>query len=289
MTIRPHQHFPDMSRASVPERIQFIRAGAIFDTSARRAFRDYLNELVREQKDSDRKLVFFTAPAGMGLSRLLTEFSGQHPPSSDVKSGRPVVPVINEPINPSGDISDYCDDLREALDIPGYGPMVRLVSQRRTLSLLGQINTRLVILDDFHRTYSFRKHQMVDFQNFVHHLISKYDIRVVLAGAPRIWRWAMEDEQTLGRSDHLQYRAWTAHDDDFIEFLEGFEQWCPVRSGGALSSDPKARKAIVAKTHGICREVMQTLTSLAVFSIVSGAERLDLETWLSFRDQDLPT
>ncbi|MFP7674634.1 hypothetical protein ACG74X_14885 [Marivita sp. S0852] len=43
-----------------------------------------------------------------------------------------------------------------------------------------------MILDDFHRTYSFRKHQMVDFQNFVHHLISKYDIRVVLAGAPRI-------------------------------------------------------------------------------------------------------
>nr|WP_255011011.1 TniB family NTP-binding protein [Roseovarius sp. M141] len=208
---------------------------------------------------------------------------------TDEHSGRPVVPVVNEQIHPSGEIADYCDELRASLAIPGYGPAVRLVSLRRTLALLGQIDTRLLILEDFHRTYSFKKHQMIAYQNFVHHLITKYDIRVVLTGAPRIWRWAMEDEQTLGRSHHLQYRAWTPHDDDFIEFLEGFERWCPVREGGSLSSDPKARKAIVGKTHGICREVMHALTRLAVFAIVSGSERLDLETWLNFRDQDLPS
>ncbi len=128
---------------------------------------------------------------------------------------------------------------------------------------------------------------MVAYQNFVHHLISKYDIRVVLTGAPRIWRWALEDEQTLGRSVHLQYRAWTAHDDDFIEFLEGFERWYPVTEGGHLSSDTKLRKAIIGKSHGVCREVMQILTGFAIFAIITGSERLDLTTWLSFRDQDL--
>ncbi|MGJ8686389.1 MAG: TniB family NTP-binding protein [Spongiibacteraceae bacterium] len=283
------QHFQDMSEASIPQRIDYLRSGVFLDTSVQRDLREYLNLLVREPKDADRKLVFLTAPPGMGLSRLLGDFVAQNPPFTEQKTGRPVVPVVNEEIQPSGDIIDYCDEMRVSLAIPGFGPTVRIMSLRRTLTLLDQIQTRLVILEDFHRTYSFKKHQMVAYQNFVHHLISKYNIRVVVTGAPRIWRWAMEDEQTLGRSVHLQYRAWTPHDDDFIEFLEAFERWCPNKDGGTLSHDPKFRKSLITKTHGICREVMQTLTSLAIFAIVSGSERLDFETWMRFRDQDLPS
>ncbi|MEJ6401971.1 TniB family NTP-binding protein [Yoonia sp. 2307UL14-13] len=182
---------------------------------------------------------------------------------------------------------DYCDELRASLAIPGYGPMVRQVSFQKTLHLLGALNTRIVILEDFHQTYNFKKHQMVAYQNFVHPLISKYDIRVVLTGVPQIWRWAMDDEQTLGRSIHLQYRAWAPSDDDFIEFLEGFEQWCPVQKGSALSSDQKLRKAIVRKTHGVCREVMRELIGLDIYAVATGRERLDFETWLAFRDRDL--
>lgn len=145
-----------------------------------------------------------------------------------------------------------------------------------------------MILEDFHVTYSFAKPQQAAYQNYVHHLISKFDIRVVLTGNRSIWRWAMEDEQTLGRASHLEYRAWAPHDDDFIEFLDAFESWCPTQNQGTLSVDHKARTAIIRKTHGVCREVMQVLTELAIFAIRSGSERLDLETWLAYRDRDLP-
>lgn len=288
MSKNPAQRFPDLSKASVPERIHYIRKGAYFDTSARRALRNSLDDLVRAPSDCDNKLMFITAPTGMGLTRILEEFAAKHPKTVNGRSGRQIVPVVNELIHPSGDIIDYCDALRADLAIPGYGPLVRQVAYSKTLELLGHLRTRIVILEDFHQTDSFQKHQRVSYQNYVHYLISKYDIRVVLTGAPRIWRWAMEDEQTLGRSLHLQYRAWTPHEDDFIEFLEGFERWCPVSNKGALACDPKLRKAIITKTHGICRTVMQVLTGFAIYAIVSNSERLDLDTWLNYRDQDLP-
>lgn len=288
MSRDPTQQFPDMSKASVPERIHYIREGAYFDTSARRALRNRLDELVQAPSDCDNKLVFITAPAGMGLTRILEEFATQHPQVTNGRSGRQIVPVVNELIHPSGDIIDYCDALRAHLDIPGYGPLVRQTSYSKTLELLGHLDTRLVILEDFHRIYSFQKRQRISYQNYVHYLMSKYDIRVVLTGAPRIWRWAMEDEQILGRSLQLKYRAWTPAEDDFIEFLEGFERWCPVKEEGGLSSDPKLRKAIITKTHGICKTVMQVLTGFAIYAIVSDNERLDLDTWLKYRDQDLP-
>ncbi|WP_208351156.1 TniB family NTP-binding protein [Pseudaestuariivita rosea] len=194
MSRRSTQRFADMSQASVPERLDFIKAGAIFETSARRAFKDHLKDMVIAPTPSDEKLVFLTGPAGMGLSSLLAEFSGQFPLAAHGETGLLSAPVINEHIHPSGEIIDYCDELRASLAIPGYGPMVRQVSFQKTLHLLGALNTRVVILEDFHQTYNFKKHQMVAYQNFVHHLISKYDIRVVLSGAPQIWRWAMDDE-----------------------------------------------------------------------------------------------
>ncbi|UWQ35605.1 TniB family NTP-binding protein (plasmid) [Leisingera sp. M527] len=283
----PSQHFADMSQAPVPERIHYVRTGAFFETSAIRALRDRLDELIREPVDCENKLVFITAPAGMGLTRIIKQFAAQHPPKTSRRRGRHTVPLVNQLIHPSGDFIDYCDALRTNLDIPGYGAMTRRSSYPKTLELLGHLKTRLVILEDFHRAYSFQKHQLISYQNYVHYLISEYDIRVILTGAPRIWRWALEDEQTLGRSVHLQYRAWTPSEDDFIEFLEGFERWCPVREEGALSRDPKLRKAIISRTHGICKSVMQVLTGLAIYAIVSGSERLDFDTWISFRDQGL--
>ncbi|WP_208351157.1 hypothetical protein [Pseudaestuariivita rosea] len=47
------------------------------------------------------------------------------------------------------------------------------------------------------------------------------------------------------------------------------------------------RKAIVWKTHGVCREVMRELIGLGIFAVASGSERLDMETWVAFRDRDL--
>lgn len=287
MTRTPRQLFPDMSRASTPQRIEYIRTGAIFDSSARLRLREHLTELVRRPKDTDYKLLFLTAPPGMGLTRLIEGFADQHPPNTDWSNGHPKVPIVNVEINPSGEIIDYCEDLREKYPVPGYGPTNRLMSFRRTLSLLSQVETRMVILEDFHRTYSFQKHQKVAYQNYVHHLISKYDIRVVLTGPKRIYSWAIEDEQVFSRSEHLEYRAWAPRDEDFIEFLEGFENWCPVTDGGTLSTDSRLQKSIIGKTNGICGEIMRVLSSFAVFAIVSGCERLDLETWLNFRDQDI--
>ena len=179
-------------------------------------------------------------------------------------------------------------NLQSVLAVPGYGAMTRKSSYPKTLELIGHLQTKLVILEDFHRTHSFMKHQKIAYQNYVHHLISKYDVRVVLTGPPNIWRWAMEDEQTLGRAVQLQYHEWTSNDDDFIEFLEGFERWCPVRDGSSLSRDPKLRKALIRKSRGVSRFVMRVLTALAIFAIVSGRERLDLEARLDLCDRSLP-
>lgn len=283
MNHTPSQHFPDMSKASVPERIRYVRNGAYFETSAIRALRNRLNELLNEPLDCENKLVFLTAPAGMGLTRIIKQFAAQHPPATKGRSGQQTVPVVNQLIHPSGNFIDYCDALRAQLGIPGYGPMTRRSSYPKTLELLRHLNTRLVILEDFHRTYSFQKHQRISYQNYVHYLISEYDIRVVLTGAPRIWRWALEDEQTLGRAVHYQYRAWTSREDDFIEFLEGFERWYPVREKGALSREPKLCKAIIRKSNGICKNVMQVLTGFAIYAIMSGSDRLDFDTWVSYR------
>ena len=238
---------------------------------------------------SAEKLIFMTASSGMGLTQLVKEFVELHPPFTEGKTGQPVVPVIDEHIHPNGEIIDYCDSMRAKLAIPGYGAMTRQSSYPKTLTLIGHLQTKLVILEDFHRTYSFTKQQMVAYQNYVHHLISKYNVSVVLTGPPKIWRWAMEDEQTLGRASRLQYHEWTSNDDDFIEFLEGFERWCPVRNGSSLSQDPKLRKAIIRKSRGVSRFVMRELTALAIFAIITGRERLDLDAWLELRDRDMQT
>lgn len=288
MRSSPYQTFPDMSQGSNTERIAYIRSKVVFQTEARLDFKRYLHELMQNPSPSAERLVFMTAPSGMGLTWLIEEFIAQNPPFTQVKTGKSVIPVINEHIHPNGEIIDYCDSMRSVLAVPGYGAMTRKSSYPKTLELIGHLQTKLVILEDFHRTHSFMKHQKIAYQNYVHHLISKYDVRVFLTGPPNIWRWAMEDEQTLGRAVQLQYHEWTSNDDDFIEFLEGFERWCPVRNGSSLSRDPKLRKALIRKSRGVSRFVMRELTSLAIFAIISGRERLDLEAWLDLRDRSLP-
>lgn len=287
MRVSPYQTFPDRSQASIPERLEYIQTGVIIETEARLGFKKFLANLTRNPLPSSERLVFMTAPSGMGLSEMMREFTAQHPPLTENNTGRIIVPVIREHVHPSGDIVDLCDDIRAELAIPGYINMQRHNSFPQTLKLIGGLGTQLVILEDFHRTHSFVKSQTTVYQGFVHHLISRFDIRVVLTGAPKIWRWAMEDEQTLGRAVHLQYLEWTPGDEDFIEFLEGFERWCPIQQGSTLSKDTKLRKAVIRKTRGIARNVMRELTEFAVYSILSGSEKLDLDTWLEYRDRDV--
>ena len=68
MSSPPTQHFPDLSKASTAERIDYLRTGAIFETSARRGLKDHLARLMQEPLDSDQKLIFLTGPPGMGFS-----------------------------------------------------------------------------------------------------------------------------------------------------------------------------------------------------------------------------
>lgn len=237
MISSPLQKFPDMTQASTPKRLSYIRSGAIFETEARLGFKSYLSDRLQKPSPSAENLIFLTAPSGMGVSTIVGEFAAQHPQTTDHDTGRPVVPVIREYVHPSGDIIDTCDEIRAKLAIPGYINMVRNIAYPKTLHLIGELKTQIVILEDFHRTHNFMKTQMVSYRSFVHHLISKYDICVVLTGAPNIWRWALDDEQALARSVHLQYHEWTHRDEDFIEFLQGFERWCPVQNGSSLARD----------------------------------------------------
>ena len=279
--------FADMKQASVQERVRFIKDGAIFETPTRRKIRDLLDTMVTDRRSCSDRLLFLTAPSGMGLSCLIKEFEESHPPSIEFRSFKPSVPVINEPMFPNGEIVDFCDELRERLAIPGHILRPRQTSLRETVRLLQAVGTRVLIFEDFHRISDFRRPNAESYKSFVHYLISKYDISVVLTGTPQIWRWAQSDEQTMSRSLKVEYKAWGAHDTDFAEFLDAFEAWCPTQKGAYLANDTKFRKSLIRRTHGILRYVAQELTSLAVFAIYSGSERLDFETWLALNDREV--
>lgn len=117
--------------------------------------------------------------------------------------------------------------------------------------------------------------------SFIRTAISRFDIDILINVTPDVVPIIMQDAQLGTRAQIVEVLAFKANDTDFERFLGDFASWCPLRRESDLQHDHSLRKALIRRTGGITRNLMDVLIRLAVFAIYSAEERI---TYRLFRD-----
>ncbi len=65
-------------------------------------------------------------------------------------------------------------------------------------------------------------------------------------------------------------------------FLEAFQRWCPLQRSSDLCDDQSLRKALVRRTGGITRNMMDVLVRLTAYAIMNGDERITWDIWREY-------
>ncbi|RBW44140.1 hypothetical protein DS901_06875 [Loktanella sp. D2R18] len=84
--------------------------------------------------------------------------------------------------------------------------------------------------------------------------------------ARAITAWLPWQDVQLGtRAQVVEILVFKANDTDFEGFLGDFACWCPLRRESDLPCDHSLRKALIRRTGGVTRYLIDVLIRLAVF------------------------
>jgi Bacterial TniB protein len=101
-------------------------------------------------------------------------------------------------------------------------------------------------------------------------------IPMVCAGTAEAKRALLTDQQLADRFEALELSPWI-NDENFARLLASFQALLPLRKCSALVT-AEVRREILLRTDGITVRVVKLIESLAVDAILSGRERIDLES-----------
>jgi hypothetical protein len=265
----------------IPERIAWLERAHLIPIPSLQQVEETLRKSVAKKAVvSIKPLTMLAAPSGMGSSTMLEQLVNSFPPCFDSQSRVHTHPVIFGHLPAEGKMRDLYAELCEAIAAPSFGAAA-VTTTPRCLQLLKSANVGLIIIDDFGAISTMSQSRRACALSFIRTAISRFDIDILINVTPDVVPIIMQDAQLGTRAQVVEVLAFKANDTDFEGFLGDFARWCPLRREPDLQYDHSLRKALIRRTGGITRNLMDVLIRLAVFAIYSAEERI---TYRLFRE-----
>lgn len=213
---------------------------------------------------------------GMGKTKILKKFIRSHPAAVPAPAGPASIQIVLMQMPPEPDEKSFYLELLHAMkETSRFG---QTTGQLRHVvrDLLSYSKTRMLMVDEVHALLASTYRQQRILLNTLRFLANALQIPVVCAGTAEAKRALLTDQQLADRFEALELPPWS-NDETFARLLASFQALLPLRKASALVT-AEMRGEILHRTEGITVRVVKLIESLAVEAILSGRERIDLES-----------
>ena len=147
---------------------------------------------------------------------------------------------------------------------------------QRIKILLTNLNTRMIILDEFQNALAGTGNRLRRFLNAIEYLGNELQIPIVVAGTPETLNVLQADPQIKNRFEPVFLHKWD-FDNEFLRLLATFEtRWLPLQQPSKLHQQ-KIAKRLYDECEGTIGELSRLLQLLALEALRSGSETITEE------------
>ena len=261
------EHLSPRSRVvaaqGVAERIEYLRQMPYFPIKPLDQVETWLCETISASIQRPLKpITFLLAPNGMGSSSMIDRVAAAYPASLRHDQRIACHPVVVAHIPPKGSVREIGAEVCRFIGAPEHyigGPAPTATGW---LNLLNQVGTRMLFLKDMHALHCLTKSHQGPILNMIRNATSRYGLQVGLVGPPELRPLVMTDQQLADRTQLVEIQPFKASDPALTSFLEDFLLWCPLRRTSDLCDDQGLRKALVRRTSGTTRNMLDVLIRL---------------------------
>jgi len=210
-----------------------------------------------------------------GKTMLLKTFYRRHAPTEEAYLEHPTLPVLMLQAPPEPNEGRlYADILTSLFSYAGARETADSKLQRIRM-LLTNLETRMIILDEFQNTLAGSGSRLRRFLNGIKYLGNELSISIIVAGTPETLNVLQSDPQIANRFEPTFLPKWDL-DEDYLRLLATIEPKLGLKQRSKLH-DPMIAKRLHEESEGTIGELMKLLQTLAKDAILSGKETITQE------------
>ena len=209
-----------------------------------------------------------------GKTALINKFYKKNAPYlREGDCNKVVVPVLLVQAPPEPDERSFYNKILDILNAPIINSEKPDNKRRRIISLLKQLEVRLLIIDEIHHVLAGTPTKQRVFLNVLKYLSNELKISIVCAGIQEAFNVIQSDTQLANRFETMVLEQWK-YNETFNQLLINYESLLPLKNPSFLIENSMASK-IIAMSDGLIGEISTILIRSAELAIKSGVEKIN--------------
>jgi hypothetical protein len=258
------------------ERVDWIRQERWINYTRAEQVLVRLGELLRYPPRHRMPALLLFGATGMGKTRIIQRFLRENDSHFDEVRGTTRLPVVALQMPPTPHERDFYEELLVTMEAVLPVGLSSTNLRQRVRILARQLEVRMLVIDEIHAMLSGTFREQRIFLNCLRFLANDLHLPLVCVGTNEAKQALMTDQQLADRFEARELAAWR-DDTAFHQLLASFGSTLPLRRASALR-EARMRKRILQLTEGVTVRVCRLLEEAAVQAIVTGGERIELET-----------
>lgn len=263
-----------VARLPGSERVQRIRADRWIGYPRALEALEKLDALYEWPAKQRMPNLLLVGPTNNGKSMIIEKFRRQHEPSPGLDVEQVPVLALQMPSDPS--VPRFYAALLAAIGSP-VRPRQRVGElEQLALSVLRQVGTRMLIIDELHNVLAGRDASRREFLNLLRFLGNELRIPLVGVGTREAYLAIRSDDQLENRFEPFTLPVWT-EGPNTASLLASFAASFPLREPSPLTTADMVRY-LLTRSEGTIGELTRLLTEAAVAAVDSGEESINHRT-----------
>jgi hypothetical protein len=230
--------------------------------------------------------LLIVGPSNNGKTAIAGRFLRNHPQHSSENQQHEVLPVLLVQMPPAPTVTRLYAAILAGLGVPGALHPRSPNREGAALSLLRQVECRMLVLDEVHNLLAASLPRQRELLNLLRYLGNELRIPLACLGTREAYLAIRTDDQLENRFEPFLLPLWE-DGPEFGRLLASFEAVLPLQEPSGLGL-PAMRAMILRRSEGTIGEVAALLIAAAEAALVSGQERIDPDA-LERADYQPPT
>ena len=219
--------------------------------------------------------VLLVGGSNNGKSSVLARFHELHPAVNDPANNRLMMPVLIVQCPPGPDERRFYHAILDRLSAP-YRSSSRVEDKHRQVkTILEQVGTRLLILDEIHNVLAGAMTRRWHFMNVIKYISNDLCLPIVAAGTDAAFNVITTESQLSNRLQPMLLPYWK-DDKEFWTLLASLERGLPLKKPSGLKEESLSAE-IFRLSEGILGEAVALLKEAACKAIVTAQECITLK------------
>lgn len=206
-----------------------------------------------------------------GKTALLNRFANSHLAYLN-ENDRVINPVLLIQAPPEPDEKRFYNTILDKLFAPTRTSEKIDSRQQRVLSLLQELEVKVLIIDEIHHILAGSPSKQRLFLNVIKYLSNELQIPLICAGTKLAFNAIQTDAQLSNRFEPRILNRWS-NNTEYKRLLLSFERILPLRKESNLIENSLADK-ILSKSDGLIGEIARILELSTILAINSGIDRI---------------